>query len=609
MTTVLIANRGEIAVRIARAARDLGIRSVAVCSDADAGALHTRVADETHVLHGDTAGETYLNIPALLDIAARVGADYVHPGYGFLSENADFARAVAGAGMTWIGPAPETIDTLGDKMAARQLAESVGAPLAPGTSEPLASWEEARDFAEEHGLPVVIKAAFGGGGRGLKIVTRDDGLDAVEDAFLSAGREAGEAFGRTECFVEKFLETPRHVEAQVLADTHGHVAVVGLRDCSTQRRFQKLVEEAPAPFLTDAQTAQITEGARAICTAAGYVGAGTVEFIVAADGTVSFLEVNTRVQVEHPVTEVTSGVDIVAEQFRIAAGEPLSFDGDPVASGHAFEFRINAEDVANGFVPCPGTVTTFEVPTGPGIRVDAGVVAGSEVPRFYDSMLGKLIVWGPTREVALSRARAALDEFRIEGVRTVLPFHRSIVREPALTAVAAGAPAGTPGSADSFGMYTDWVDTRWSPDAAVDNGTIEDAYLERTVLSVEIDGRLHRVGLPTGVLGAVGGAAAASAGGSGAGSGAESAGAGDASAPGPAGSATAGGTTIPAPFAGTVVEWKVADGTQVSEGDTVATVEAMKMERAVTAPTGGVLRILAEAGSPVTAKQPLGRVE
>jgi acetyl-CoA/propionyl-CoA carboxylase biotin carboxyl carrier protein len=306
-------------------------------------------------------------------------------------------------------------------------------------------------------------------------------------------------------------------------------------------------------------------------------------------------------------------VDIVAEQFRIAAGEPLSWMAgsgddaplDPVASGHAFEFRINAEDVANGFVPCPGTVTAFEVPTGPGIRVDAGVVAGSEVPRFYDSMLGKLIVWGPTREVALSRARAALDEFRIEGVRTVLPFHRSIVREPALTAVGAGAPVGTPGSADAFGMYTDWVDTRWSPDAAVDNGTIEDVYLERTELSVEIDGRLHRVGLPTGLLGAVGGGAAASAVGSGAGS----AGAGDAVASGPAGSATAGGTTIPAPFAGTVVEWKVADGTQVSEGDTVATVEAMKMERAVTTPAGGVLHIIAEAGASVTAKQPLGRVE
>ncbi|MDN6536866.1 MAG: ATP-grasp domain-containing protein, partial [Corynebacterium variabile] len=458
MTTVLIANRGEIAVRIARAARDLGIRSVAVYSEPDADALHTRVADEAWALKGTTGAQTYMNIPALLDIAARVGADCVHPGYGFLSENADFARAVADAGMTWIGPTPETIDTLGDKMAARQLAESVGAPLAPGTSEPLQSWEEAHAFAEEHGLPVVIKAAFGGGGRGLKIVTREDGLDAVEDAFLSAGREAGEAFGRTECFVEKFLETPRHVEAQVLADTHGHVSVVGLRDCSTQRRFQKLVEEAPAPFLTTGQREQITEGARSICAAAGYVGAGTVEFIVAADGTVSFLEVNTRVQVEHPVTEVTSGVDIVAEQFRIAFGEELSWVAageplDPASSGHAIEFRINAEDVANGFVPCPGTVTEFRVPTGPGIRVDAGVVSGSTIPGFYDSMLGKLIVWGPTRDVALRRARAALDEFVITGVRTVLPFHRDHVRAPEFTAVASD------GSAGEFGVYTDWVDS------------------------------------------------------------------------------------------------------------------------------------------------------
>lgn len=501
MTTVLIANRGEIAVRIARAARDLGIRSVAVYSSADADALHTRVADEAWALKGTTGAQTYMNIPALLDIAARVGADCVHPGYGFLSENADFARAVADAGMTWIGPTPETIDTLGDKMAARQLAESVGAPLAPGTSEPLQSWEEAHAFAEEHGLPVVIKAAFGGGGRGLKIVTREDGLDAVEDAFLSAGREAGEAFGRTECFVEKFLETPRHVEAQVLADTHGHVSVVGLRDCSTQRRFQKLVEEAPAPFLTTGQREQITEGARSICAAAGYVGAGTVEFIVAADGTVSFLEVNTRVQVEHPVTEVTSGVDIVAEQFRIAFGEELSWIAageplDPASSGHAIEFRINAEDVANGFVPCPGTVTEFRVPTGPGIRVDAGVVSGSTIPGFYDSMLGKLIVWGPTRDVALRRARAALDEFVITGVRTVLPFHRDHVRAPEFTAVASD------GSAGEFGVYTDWVDSHYVPGAAT-GGDIEDAYIERTEISVEIDGRLHRVGIPAGVLGAV----------------------------------------------------------------------------------------------------------
>ncbi|AGP30202.1 ATP-binding protein [Corynebacterium terpenotabidum] len=611
--TVLIANRGEIAVRIARAARDLGIRSVAVYSEPDADALHTRIADEAWALKGSTGAQTYMNISALLDIAARVGADCVHPGYGFLSENADFARAVADAGMTWVGPPPETIDTLGDKMAARQLAESVGAPLAPGTSEPLQSWEEAHAFAVEHGLPVVIKAAFGGGGRGLKIVTHEDGLDAVEDAFLSAGREAGEAFGRSECFVEKFLERPRHVEAQVLADTHGNVAVVGLRDCSTQRRFQKLVEEAPAPFLTPGQTGQITEGARSICTAAGYVGAGTVEFIVAGEGgatgegTVSFLEVNTRVQVEHPVTEVTCGVDIVAEQFRIAAGEELSWVAaggslDPVASGHAIEFRINAEDVANGFVPCPGTVTEFRVPTGPGIRVDAGVVSGSTVPRFYDSLLGKLIIWGPTREIALSRSRAALDEFAISGVRTVLPFHRDHVRNPAFTAVATGGSAESTGSAGEFGICTDWVDSHYVPGAATGggNGDIEDAYLERTEISVEIDGRLHRVGLPVGVLGAVtGGADARSA----APAAAESSAASTVSFPAassPAASSPAAssvsGTPVTSPFDGTVVEWKVADGAEVSKGQTIVTVEAMKMERAVTAPADGVLSISVAAG-------------
>ena len=600
MTTVLIANRGEIAVRITRAARDLGIRSVAVYSEPDTGALHTRVADEAYALPGSTGAQTYMNIPALLDVAARVGADVVHPGYGFLSENADFARAVTEAGLTWIGPTPESIETLGDKMAARQLAESVGAPLAPGTSEPLPSWEEAHAFAAEHGLPVVIKAAFGGGGRGLKIVTKDDGLDAVEDAFHSAGREAGEAFGRTECFVEKFLETPRHVEAQVLADTHGNVSVVGLRDCSTQRRFQKLVEEAPAPFLTPEQTEQITEGARSICTAAGYVGAGTVEFIVAADGTVSFLEVNTRVQVEHPVTEVTSGVDIVAEQFRIAAGETLSWvdNGeplDPVSRGHAIEFRINAEDVANGFVPCPGTVTEFRVPTGPGIRVDAGVVSGSTVPGFYDSMLGKLIVWGPTREIALRRSAAALDEFVISGVRTVLPFHRSIVTEPAFTAL---------GGAEEFGIYTDWVDTCWSPSStlgaaggdgedAADTGDIEDVYAERTELTVEIDGRLHRVGIPAGALGAIG-----ASGNGGAGTSESNADASDTN-----------GAEVTAPFAGTVVEWKTDDGTHVRKGDTIVTIEAMKMERAIPAPADGVLHIAIPAGDDAARGATLGTVE
>jgi acetyl-CoA/propionyl-CoA carboxylase biotin carboxyl carrier protein len=586
MTTVLIANRGEIAVRIAHAARDLGIRSVAVYSKPDADALHTRIADEAYALPGSTAAETYMNIPALLDVAERTGTDFVHPGYGFLSENSDFARAVTNAGLTWIGPSPETIDTLGDKMAARQLAESVGAPLAPGTSEPLESWEQAHAFAEEHGLPVVIKAAFGGGGRGLKIVTRQDGIDAVEDAFLSAGREAGAAFGRTECFVEKFLETPRHVEAQILADSHGNTAVVGLRDCSTQRRFQKLVEEAPAPFLTEGQREQITEGARSICAAVGYVGAGTVEFIVAADGTVSFLEVNTRVQVEHPVTEVSSGIDIVAEQFHIASGQQLSFSGDPEPHGHAFEFRINAEDVANGFVPCPGTVTEFQVPTGPGIRVDAGVVSGSTVPGFYDSLLGKLIVWGPSREVALTRAKAALDEFHIEGVRTVLPFHRSIVRDPALVV-----------SDGDFGIYTDWVDNCWSPSSAAINAgegiEIEDVYTERTEVSVEIDGRLHRVGIPTVVLGGTTTGAAASV---------------STSPTSPATPSADSPGTLTAPFAGTVVEWKTEDGGTVRKGDTVAIIEAMKMERTVTAPVDGVLSISVAAGDTVAAQDVLATV-
>ena len=428
--TILIANRGEIAVRIARVARDLGIKSIAIYSEADAGALHTQLADEAYALTGNSASDTYMNVPALLDIAARAGADAIHPGYGFLSENADFARAVTDAGMVWIGPQPEAIELLGDKIAARRVAEEVGAPLAPGTSDPIDDWQEAREFAEEHGLPIAIKAAYGGGGRGLKVV---DNLDDIEEAFNSAGREAMEAFGRAECYVEKFLTHPRHVEAQVLADTHGNVAVLGTRDCSTQRRFQKLIEEAPAPDLTDKQRTGIIEGARAICAKVNYTGAGTVEFIVSEDGTISFLEVNTRVQVEHPVTEAVTGVDIIAEQIRIAAGEPLSFTEDPTSNGHAFEFRINAEDILNGFAPCPGSIVSFEPPTGPGIRVDAAVRSGSIIPPYYDSLIAKLIVWGPTREVALRRAKRALREFNIEGVRTVLPFHRDMMEETALT--------------------------------------------------------------------------------------------------------------------------------------------------------------------------------
>jgi acetyl-CoA/propionyl-CoA carboxylase biotin carboxyl carrier protein len=575
LCSVLVANRGEIAVRVARAAHDLGLRTVAVYTDADVGALHTGIADEAHAV------TSYLDIDALVEVAVRAGVDCVHPGYGFLSENAGFARAVRDAGLVWVGPSPETIETLGDKMAARRLAEQAGAPLAPGTSEPLTSWEQARDFAAEHGLPIAVKAAFGGGGRGLKVVTEADGIAAVEGAFAAAGRESQEAFGRAECFVEKFLTRPRHVEAQVLADTHGAVAVVGTRDCSTQRRFQKLVEEAPAPFLTGEQHRLIVDGARAICQAAGYVGAGTVEFIVAEDGTVSFLEVNTRLQVEHPVTEAVTGVDLVHEQFRIAAGERLTVeaDADPVTHGHAVEFRINAEDVAHGFAPCPGTVTRFEAPTGPGIRVDSGVRSGSTVPGSYDSLLAKLVVWGPDRATALRRARAALDEFRIEGVRTVLPFHRDIVREPAWTA---------PDGAADFRMCTDWVDREYVPCAHTVSPEVsfEDVYADRTTLAVEIDGTLRHVRVPSVLL---------------QGGGTDGDGSATTADPDPG--------AVVAPFAGTLVEWTVQDGDAVVAGQTVATVEAMKMESPVTAPTDGTVRLHTEAGAVVARGDVIARVE
>ena len=572
ISAVLIANRGEIAVRIARAARDLGIRSIAIYSEADAGALHTRVADEAYALPGNTAADTYMNVPALLDIAVRAGADAIHPGYGFLSENADFARAVASAGLTWIGPTPESIELLGDKIAARRVAEEVGAPLAPGTSDPIDDWQEARAFAEKHGLPIAIKAAYGGGGRGLKVV---ENLEDIEAAFNSAGREAKEAFGRAECYVEKFLTHPRHVEAQILADTHGNVAVLGTRDCSTQRRFQKLIEEAPAPALSDEQRKGIHEGARAICAKVGYTGAGTVEYIVSEDGTISFLEVNTRVQVEHPVTEVVTGVDIIAEQFRIAAGEPLSISTDPESTGHAFEFRINAEDILNGFAPCPGTIVRFEPPTGPGIRVDAGVRSGSIVPPYYDSLIAKLLVWGPTREIALARAKHALEEFDIEGVRTVLPFHRDMVSSQVLA---------DHGDAETrAGIYTDWLDHNYRPSAEATShiAPVEAIYAKRTQVAIEIDGKLVSVGLPERLLSGV----AASAAPSGAAGNAASAG---------EGGSTEG--TVTAPYDANLVAWNVADGDTVEEGDDIATIEAMKMESAVKAPCGGTIKLLAKEG-------------
>ena len=572
LTAVLIANRGEIAVRIARTARDLGIRSIAVYSEPDTGALHTQVADEAYLLPGKTSAETYMNIPALIDIAHRAGADCLHPGYGFLSENADFARTVEEAGMRWVGPPPEAIELLGDKLSARALAVKVGAPLAPGTGEPLETWEEARDFAAEHGMPIAIKAAFGGGGRGLKVVF--DEAD-IEEGFASAGREAKEAFGRGECYVEKFLVHPRHVEAQVLADAHGNVAVLSTRDCSTQRRFQKLIEEAPAPFLTDEQRTAIEEGARAICQQAGYQSAGTVEYIVSEDGTVSFLEVNTRVQVEHPITEQVTGVDIIAEQFRVAAGLPLSFAGkDPEVNGHAFEFRINAEDVTNGFAPSPGTITRFDLPTGPGIRVDSGVMTGWTIPAYYDSLMGKLVVWGPDRETAMRRAEQALKEFSIGGVRTVLPFHRDMITAPELTG-------------DSLDVYTDWVDHNYSPSAQHEVEDIEHIYDDRTSLVIEIDGKLHTVGVPVALLSG-GGAAGGSA------------------EPAPGAADAAGAVTVK--YEATIVEWLVADGDVVSKGDAVATIEAMKMESSVKATRDGQISLAAAAGERVKANATIATI-
>ncbi len=575
--TILIANRGEIAVRIARVARDLGIKSVAIYSEADAGALHTQVADEAYALTGNSASDTYMNVPALLDIAARAGADAVHPGYGFLSENADFARAVSDAGMIWVGPQPEAIELLGDKIAARRVAEEVGAPLAPGTSDPIDDWQEAREFAEEHGLPIAIKAAYGGGGRGLKVV---DNLDDIEEAFNSAGREAMEAFGRAECYVEKFLTHPRHVEAQVLADTHGNVAVLGTRDCSTQRRFQKLIEEAPAPDLTEKQRNGIIEGARAICSKVNYTGAGTVEFIVSEDGTISFLEVNTRVQVEHPVTEAVTGVDIIAEQIRIAAGEPMSFSEDPTSNGHAFEFRINAEDILNGFAPCPGTIVSFEPPTGPGIRVDSAVRSGSIIPPYYDSLIAKLIVWGPTREVALSRAKHALREFNIAGVRTVLPFHRDMMEETALTG-------------EKLGVFTDWVDHNYRPSASNQVDKVEAIYAQRHNVAVEIGGKLINVGVPVEFFNSAASSGAAA----------------PTSAANASDAASSDDGAVTSPFEANLVAWKVSDGESVAEGDAVATVEAMKMESAVKAPRTGTITLLAKEGDRLDTSTVIATIE
>ncbi len=446
MRKVLIANRGEIAVRVIRACRDAGLASVAVYAEQDIDGRHTRLADEAYSLNGTTAAETYLDIDKIIKTASEAGADAVHPGYGFLAENADFARAVISAGLTWIGPPPEAIEALGDKVQARHIARAVNAPLTPGTSDPVSGPEEVVAFAREHGLPVAIKAAFGGGGRGLKVAWS---LDEIEELYASAVREATAAFGRGECFVERYLDRPRHVETQCLADAHGNVVVVSTRDCSLQRRHQKLVEEAPAPFLTDEQVALLHSSSKAILREAGYQGAGTCEFLVAHDGTISFLEVNTRLQVEHPVSEEVTGIDLVREMFRIAEGEPLGYD-DPTARGHSIEFRINAEDPARNFLPAPGTIRSWQVPSGPGVRLDAGYEPGMTVPQAFDSLIAKLIVTGASRRQALERARRALAEFEIDGMPTVLPFHRAVVTDPAFTD-------------EPFRVHTRWIETEFSP--------------------------------------------------------------------------------------------------------------------------------------------------
>ena len=571
MQKVLIANRGEIAVRVARACKDAGLTSVAVYAEPDRDALHVRVADEAFALGGNTPGESYLVIDKIIEVAKESGADAVHPGYGFLSENADFAQAVIDAGLTWIGPSPAAIIALGDKVQARHIATKVGAPLVPGTTDPVNGGDEVVAFAEEHGLPVAIKAAFGGGGRGLKVART---IEEIPELFDSAVREAVSAFGRGECFVEKFLDKPRHVEAQVLADTHGNVVVVGTRDCSLQRRNQKLVEEAPAPFLTDEQRERIHSSAKAIVRGADYVGAGTVEYLVGVDGDISFLEVNTRLQVEHPVSEETSGMDLVRQQFRIADGLPLEITEDPTPRGHSIEFRINAEDAGRNFMPAPGPVTALSVPQGPGVRWDSGVVAGGEVAGAFDSMLAKLIVTGATRAEALQRAARALDELVVEGMPTVIPFHRAVVRDEAFTS-------------EPFTVHTRWIETEWDNQVAPHGAAAEtDGPEVRQTVVVEVGGRRLEVSLPAGLATGGGAPAAAKAkprkrGGSGGGA--------------------ASGDSLTSPMQGTIVKVAVEDGATVAAGDLVVVLEAMKMEQPIVAHKAGTVSGLsAEVGATVT---------
>lgn len=584
VSKILIANRGEIAVRVIRAARDEGLQTVAVYADPDRDAQHVKLADEAYALGGATAAQSYLVMDKLIEIAIRSGADAVHPGYGFLSENAQFAQKCIDAGLTWIGPSPESITQLGDKVAARHIAQKVGAPLVPGTKDPVKSADEVIAFADEHGLPIAVKAAFGGGGRGIK-VARD--RESIVEMYESAVREATAAFGRGECFIERFLDSPRHVETQCLADAHGNVVVVSTRDCSLQRRNQKLVEEAPAPYLSDEQNERLYEASRAILREAGYQGAGTCEFLVGTDGTISFLEVNTRLQVEHPVSEEISGLDLVREQFRIARGEKIE-EKDPVLRGHSFEFRINGEDAGRSFMPAPGTIEKLTVPTGPGVRWDSGFVAGDVIGGNFDSMLAKLIVTGADREQALQRARRALAELTIEGMPTVIPFHRVVLDDPAFA----------PAEGGEFKVHTRWIETEFNntiPMYSGAPGSVDSDEDERTTVVVEVNGKRMEVSLPD--LGGGAKPAAKPAAKTRKSRSARSA-------------AKGGGDELTSPMQGTIVKVAASDGDTVAEGDLILVLEAMKMEQPITAHKAGkVSGLSAKPGDTVTSGAVLATIK
>ena len=572
MTTekLLIANRGEIAVRIIHACRDMGISSVALYADDDMDSMHVELADEAWGLAGATARETYLNIPAILEVAKKSKATMVHPGYGFLSERAEFAQAVIDAGLKWVGPSPSAIEKLGDKIEARKIAASVGAPLVQGTQDPLNNADEALEFAKHFGLPIAIKAAFGGGGRGLKVVWK---LEDVKELYDSAVREAQSAFGRGECFVEQYLDQPRHVEAQVIADQHGNIVVLGTRDCSLQRRNQKLVEEAPAPFISDAIYEEILTSAKNICQAANYVGAGTVEYLLSRDGKLSFLEVNTRLQVEHPVTEETAKVDLVVEQIRVAQGHELSIKETPKVQGHAIEFRINAEDPARGFIPAFGVLSLFEAPFGQGVRVDTGVRTGSLVSSHFDSLMAKLIITGPTREVAIARAKRALKQFKIEGVASVLDFHRAVLNETDFT--------------DTFNVHTRWIENDFKQDLKPTKRSIPNHQQPMLLSYIEIDGKLHRLGLPAGMFAQNPTITAQDQ---------------------PATETAVSAEHLLAPINGVISAWKVENGEQVEEGQVVAIMEAMKMEVPVLAHQSGMIQLTALQGTTCHAEHIIGSI-